>query len=109
MLESILGSSNAERVLMFIAIRAEGYATEIARFFDTDLYGIQRQIEKFEEGGILTGQDKGRTRLYSFSPRYPFREELLALLMKAFGRYSEEEQERLQMTRQRPRRKGKPL
>lgn len=108
MLEPLLGSTNAERVLMFIAIRSEGYASEIARFFDTDLYGIQKQIEKFETGGLLIAKQAGRTRIYQFSPRYAFIKELQTLLEKAFSYYSKEDQERLQIVRQRPRRKGKP-
>jgi hypothetical protein len=109
MLEPLLGSTNAERVLMFIAIRSEGYPTEIAHFFDTDLYGIQKQIEKFETGGVLIAKQVGRTRIYQFSPRYAFIKELQALLEKAFSFYPPEEQERLQIMRKRPRRKGKPL
>jgi len=37
MLEAILGSVSRERVLIFLYAREEGYAREIARFFDTDL------------------------------------------------------------------------
>jgi hypothetical protein len=94
---------------MFIAIRSEGYPTEIAHFFDTDLYGIQKQIEKFETGGVLIVKQVGRTQIYQFSPRYAFIKELQALLEKAFSFYPPEEQERLQIMRKRPRRKGKPL
>jgi hypothetical protein len=108
MLEPLLGSTNAERVLMFIAIRSEGYSTEIAHFFDTDVYGIQKQIEKFETAGILIAKQAGRTRIYQFSPRYAFIKELRALLDKAFSFYPSDEQERLKIIRKRPRRKGKP-
>ena len=37
MIETLLGSTNAERVLLFLLARDEGYATQIADFFDTDL------------------------------------------------------------------------
>lgn len=109
MLEPLLGSVNAERCLMFILARGEGYATEIADFFDTDLYGIQRQLDKLEQGGVLVSRKVGRTRVYGFNPRYPFLKELKSLLGKALGFYAEEEQERLRVRRRRPRRKGKPL
>ncbi len=33
MIEVILGSENAERVLIFLLVREEGYASEIADFF----------------------------------------------------------------------------
>ncbi len=109
MLEPLLGSASAERALLFIAVRSEGYASEIAHFFDASLYGIQRQLEKFESGGVLAARQSGRTRLYSLSPRYAFTKELRALLEKALSFYPPEEQERLANVRRRPRRKGKPL
>jgi len=109
MLEPILGSLSCERVLVFILSRKEGYAREIARFFDTDLDPIQKQLEKLEVGGVLGSRTAGRTRLYSFNPRYPFLKELRSLLEKALSFYSNEEREELVMSRRRPRRRGKPL
>jgi predicted transcriptional regulator len=109
MLEPLLGSTNAERVLLFLLARDEGYASEIAAFFDTDLYGIQKQLDKLETGGVLLSRRAGRTRLYRFSPRYAFLAELRALLAKALARNPPQEQERLRVVRRRPRRRGKPL
>ena len=108
MLEPILGSKNAERVLIFILAREQGYATGISQFFETDLFGIQKQLDKFEAGGILASQLAGKTRMYSFNPRYPFLPELKELLNKALTFYSPDERERFTMDRRRPRRKGKP-
>jgi predicted ArsR family transcriptional regulator len=107
MLEPLLGSVNAERCLIFILAREEGYASAIAKFFDTDLNGVQKQLEKLENGGILASYKAGKTRLYRFNPRYAFSKELLALLEKALLFYAPEEQERLRVVRRRPRRKGK--
>ena len=109
MLEPILGSLNSERVLLFVLARDEGYASEIAKFFATDLYGIQKQLDKFETGGVLASKKVGRTRLYRFNPRYSFLKELKALLNKALRFYPKDEQERLLVVRRRPRRRGKPL
>lgn len=108
MLEPILRSVSAERVLMFLFGREEGYAREIARFFHTDLNPIQKQLEKFELGGVLVSKRVGRTRLYMFNPRYPFLQELKNLLEKALSFYPEDVRERLVMNRRRPRRGGKP-
>ncbi|NUM45716.1 MAG: winged helix-turn-helix transcriptional regulator [Anaerolineales bacterium] len=99
MLETILGSTNSERVLIFLIAREEGYAREIARFFDTTLAPIQQQLERLEFGGVLVSRSAGRTRLYSFNPRYPFLEELKALLNKALTFYPEELREDLVMNR----------
>lgn len=109
MLEALLGSVNKERVLFFVYARSEGYAREIARFFATDLTPVQRQLETLEKGGILASRLAGRTRLYTFDPRYPLLGELTAFLAKAISFYPQEEQDRLLLARQRPRRGGKPL
>lgn len=109
MIEVLLGSKNAERVLMFIYAREEGYAREIARFYETDLKSIQMQLEKLERGGVLVSRAVGRTRPYVFNPRYPFLNELKVLLEKAFSFYPEKERDALVMNRRRPRAPGKVL
>ena len=109
MLEPLLGSTNAERVLMFIFARDEGYIREIARFFGSDPDSIQKQLVRLESGGVLVSRSVGRTRLFSFNPRYPFIKELRMLLEKGMKFYNEEDRERLFMNRRRPRRGGKPL
>lgn len=109
MLEPILGSKNAERVLMFILARDQGYTREIARFSGADPDSVQKQLVRLELGGLLVSKSEGRTRLYRFNPRYSFLKELKALLNKALTFYPPDEQEKLTVVRRRPRRKGKPL
>ena len=109
MLAPILGSVSRERVLVFLMVRKDGYARQIAAHFDTDLNPIQKQLDRLELGGVLASRTVGRTRLYSFSPRYAFLQELEALLEKAFAFYPKGERERLSLVRRRPRRRGKPL
>lgn len=108
MLGPILGSVNSERVLIYILVREEGYAREIARFFGADPDSIQKQLAKLESGGVLISKKAGRTVLYRFNPRYAFLPELKSLLEKALRFYPEVERERLKMSRRRPRRRGKP-
>jgi hypothetical protein len=109
MLEPILGSKSSEQVFVFLAARDEGYATEIARFFDAGLYAIQNQLERLEGADVLISKKVGRTRVYQFNPRYPFLEELKNLLSKVLDFYPEEIKESLVMNRRRPRKKDKPL
>ena len=109
MIEVLLGSKNAERVLIYIFAREEGYPREIAGFYGTDLKSIQMQLDKFEKSGVLASRAVGRTRPYVFNPRYPFLSELKALLEKTLSFYSAKEQEELTMNRRRPRAKGKSL
>jgi len=109
MIEVILGSKNVERVLIYIYARSEGYAREIARFYETDLLPIQKQLDKLEAGGVLVSREVGKTRPYTFNPRYPFLNELKALLKKALSFYPEKERDELIMNRRRPRARGKAL
>jgi len=109
MLEPLLGSTNRERVLLFLSAREQGYAREIARFYDTDLTPVQQQLEKLEAGGVLISRTAGRTRLYQFNPRYPFLSELRVLLEKALTFHPPEMRNALMMNRRRPRRRSKPL
>ena len=109
MLKPLFATENSERVLIFLLTRNEGYAREIAQFFDTNLYGIQRQLDKLESGGVLVSHTAGRTRLYQFNPRYPFLNELKQLLDKALAFYPEDVRENLMTNRRRPRKRDKPL
>lgn len=109
MLEPILGSKSSERVFIFLLARETGYPTEIARFFEADLYAIQRQLERLESADVLVSRKVGRTRVYQFNPRYPFLIELKALLSRVLDFYPDEIREALLMNRRRPRKKDKPL
>lgn len=109
MLEGLFGTVNKEKVLLYVYAREEGYPREVAKYYDIDLKTIQNQFEKLELGGVLYSRMVGRTRLYTFSPRFVFLSELKQMLEKALSFYPEDERERLLMTRRRPRRKGKPL
>jgi predicted transcriptional regulator len=109
MLEPLFGAANRERVLFFILAREESYPREIADYYKTGLAPIQKQLEKLEQGGVVYSRMAGRTRLYTFNPRYPLLAELQALLEKALTFYPKEERDRLFKDRKRPRRKDKPL
>src|ERR1700690_1812126 len=109
MLEPLLGSKGAENVLIFIVARDDGYAREISQFFGMYISTVQNQLDKLELGGILVSHTKGRTRIYTLKPRYPFLQELNQLLIKALSFYPENEREKLVMNRRRPRRRGKVL
>jgi predicted transcriptional regulator len=108
MLEPLLGSISREQVLVFLLARSEGYATEIANFFDTSLYGIQNQLDRLETGGILVSRKVGRTRIYKYNPRYALLDDLKSLLEKALYFYPENIRDALLISRRRPRLRGKP-
>jgi predicted ArsR family transcriptional regulator len=109
MIEAIVGSKNAERVLIYIFAREEGYAREIANYYKTGVTPIQKQLDKLEASGVLVSREVGRARPYIFNLRYPFLNELKNLLEKALSFYPQEVHEDLIMNRRRPRAKGKAL
>lgn len=107
MLQVLFGSIDKERVLQFILAKKTGYASQIADFFGTKPSQITKQLESLEDGGLLSSIQAGRTRLYSFNPRYFFLKELKELLIKARNTYDPKLKDKLLLGRTRPRRKGK--
>jgi hypothetical protein len=70
--------------MIYLFARDDGYAREIARFFEVALGPVQKQLEKLENGGVIYSKQVGRTRVYAFNPRYPFLKELKALGKSAY-------------------------
>jgi len=109
MLESLFGNIVVEKILFFIQAYGDGYARGMARVYGIPLNGILQQLRRLENGGIIAGQNKGRTRIYMFNPRFPFLKELKELLQRAMDVLPEEDIKKYYRIRTRPRRKGKPL
>ena len=108
LLQGIFGNASAEKVLLYLEQYGEGYATAMAHAFDElSLNMAQRQLERFERAGALVSTLQGRTRLYTWNPRYPFGPELRALLAKALELLPAAERKRYFSERRRPRRAGK--
>ena len=108
MLEGVFGNASAEKVLLYLEQYGEGYATAIAKTFDgVSLHMVQRQLERFERAGALVSTLAGRTRLYTWNPRYPFQKELRALLARGLDVLPAAERKRYFSERRRPRRAGK--
>jgi len=91
MLEPLLESEKKEKILFFLYSQGEGYAREIARAFRFNLNTVQNQLQKLENHGVLYSRLKGKMRIFSFDSRYPFRDELEALLKKAMMLLPEED------------------
>lgn len=109
MLEPILGNNTIEKVLFFISAYKEGYAKQMSDIFSIPVNGIQQQLCRLEEGGVLVSQKKGNTRIYTFSPRYVFLDELQKMLNKAMKMLPEKEINKYYKMRTRPRKTGKPI
>lgn len=109
MLESLFGNRTVEKVLFFIERYGNGYAKDIADTFAVSVNGIQRQLRRLEEGGILASRLYGQVRIYQFNPRYPFQNELRTFLKKAINYLPQDQIDKYYMRRTRPRRQGKYL
>jgi hypothetical protein len=92
LLHSILGSESSAGVLSFLVAYREGYASEIARFIDMDLFAVQKQLEKFQADGVLTSRIEGRARIYTFNASYPLLAELKSLVEKAASLHTQVKQ-----------------
>jgi hypothetical protein len=109
MIRDLVGSNTAEKVLLFIANYGEGYATGIAECFELRLYQVQKILNKYEQSGLLVSVLKGKTRVFTWNPRYPLKTELLALLEATLRLLPKEEVSRYFRARTRPRKIGKNL
>ncbi|MBE0497260.1 MAG: winged helix-turn-helix transcriptional regulator [Campylobacterales bacterium] len=109
MLEVLFGTVNRELALQYLLVFKEGYAREIAKYFDAPLPSIQNQLKNFENAGLALSKMVGKTRVYYFNPRYVFLDELTTLLNKARAYYKPELKEKFELQRKRPRRVEKPL
>lgn len=108
MISTLLGSKTRSDVLMFLAAYGEGYAREIAQLFGVSLSPIQGQLLRFEKAGLLVSRMIGRTRLYTWNPRYPFLGEIQTLMSKVLAYLPNSERKLYFSRRRRPRRSGKP-
>ncbi len=109
LLGPLFGSSLKEWLLLCLLTRGEAYPSELAQELGFALRAVQKQLAALEDGGVVYSRMRGRTRLYSLNPRYPFRREMEALLRRALEALPAEERERLYVPRLRPRKPGKPL
>jgi len=109
MLEVLFGTKARELTLQYLLSFKEGYAREIAKYFDLSLPSVQNQLKNFEDAGLALSKMQGRTKIYFLNPRYAFLEELTTLLNKAKEYYKPELKNKFEMQRKRPRRPEKPL
>lgn len=109
MLEGLFGNPVIEKIFFTIFVYNESYALGLAKTFDEPVNKFQQQLKRLEEAGIIVSRLAGRTRIYTFNPRYPFLKEFRAFISRAYEFVPETEKERFYKKRTRPRRTGKPL
>jgi DNA-binding transcriptional ArsR family regulator len=109
MMEGLFGNITIEKILFTLFVYGEGYPLGMAKTFKVAVNRFQQQLKRLEDGGIVASRLLGRVRVYSFNPRYPFLDELKALVAKAYKFLPEKEKAAYYMGLTRPGRTGKPL
>lgn len=84
MLEGLLGNKSAEKVMLALYEQEEIHASGIAQIYETALDPIKKQLERFEECGILLARHEGRAKFYRFNQNHPFHKPLMVILASAY-------------------------
>jgi len=108
-LESVFGNTSATYVLLFLQNYGEGHASRISKTFDVSVMGIQRQLRRFEENGVLISRMVGSSRIFTFNDRNPTVKNLRKFLVLELELLPKTTTKKYFRQRQRPRRSGKPL
>ena len=105
-LMGLFGSESAYQVLMYLQNYEKGYASQIAKTYETSLNPIQNQLIKFEELGFLVSRLEGTTRVFYFK-RSPITDSLRHFLKEMLEMLPKATIEKFYRQRRRPRRFGK--
>ena len=109
MLEKILGSDTAMKIMLHLIHYGEIYPSAVAKDYEISLSAVQKQFERFEEAGILVSKLIGKTRIYLFNKKSPTVKPFIDLIKVYYDGLSLEDKEKIFATRRRPRRPGKPV
>ena len=109
MLDKILGSDTAMKIMLHLIHYVEIYPSAAARHYQISLSGVQKQFARFEEAGILVSKLVGKTRIYFFNKKSPTVKPFMDLIKVYYDGLSLEDKEVIFGERRRPRRPGKPV
>ena len=83
MLKTIVGNETAAEVLLFLGRRGELYATELAKGLEIPVNMVQKQLNRFEMGGLLKSEYRGKKKIYFWNKAHPLCRPLKDLLTRA--------------------------
>lgn len=109
MLETILGNETASKVMLYLVHYGEAYANGISKDMGITLSQVQKQLDKFEEGGVLISKKIGNVRIYKFNPKLGIVKKFIELINAFYEAIPLEQREEMFDVRRRPRKKGKPV
>ena len=109
MLETILGNETAAKIMLYLIHYGEAYSSGVSKDMGITLSQVQKQLEKFEAGGVLVSKKTGNVRVYTFNPKQGIVKKFKELIKAFYESIPLPQREKLFATRRRPRRKGKPV
>jgi len=109
MLDKILGSEVAMKIMFHLVHYHEIYPSAVARDYKIALSAVQKQFARFEEAGVLVSKTVGRTRVYMFNKKLKAAMKFFELVKVYYDGLSIKDKEKIFSTRRRPRRPGKPV
>ncbi len=109
MLDKILGSETAMKIMLHLIHYSEIYPSAVAKDYNLALSGVQKQFQRFEDAGILVSKLVGKSRVYLFNKKSPVVKPFIDLVKVYYDGLSLEDKEQLFSSRRRPRRPGKPV
>ncbi len=109
MLDKILGSEIAMKIMLHLVHYNEIYPSAVAKDYELTLSAVQKQFARFEEAGILVSKLVGRTRVYFFNKKSKAATKFYELVKVYYDGLSLKDKEKIFSERRRPRRSGKPI
>lgn len=109
MLETILGSETAAKLMLYLIHYGEAYANGVAKDMGITLSQVQKQLDKFEDVGILISKKTGTVRIYKFNPKLGVVKSFISMIESFYEAIPLEQRQVMFQVRRRPRRKGKPV
>ncbi len=109
MLEKILGSDIAMKIMLHLVHYGEMYPSAVAKDYELTLSAVQKQFARFEEAGVLVSKLVGRTRVYMFNKKSKAATKFYDLIKVYYDGLSVKDKEKIFSQRRRPRRPGKPV
>jgi predicted ArsR family transcriptional regulator len=105
--DAVFGGKTAGQVLLYLENYGEAHGRQIAKTFGIPASMVQRQLRRFEAGGLIVGRVVGRTRLFTWNPRSQTAKNLRLFLRAELESLPEDVLDRYFRERMRPRRTGK--
>jgi DNA-binding transcriptional ArsR family regulator len=109
MLDKILGSDIAMKIMLHLVHYEEIYPSAVAKDYELTLSAVQKQFARFEDAGVLVSKLVGRTRVYMFNKKSKAAIKFYELVKVYYDGLSVTDKEKIFSERRRPRRPGKPV